>query len=129
MTDLVTVINQTAKAKEIYESLWLGQYGSYKASDRGNLNKLDVYETMFLIENGMLRLTNINKKKLIEELKSRHSHFSLLYSVYKDWRQNGYVVKTGFKFGTHFRIYFPGAKPFKAENGDCVTSGKAGGEG
>ena len=122
MTDLVTVINQTAKAKEIYESLWLGQYGSYKASDRGNLNKLDVYETMFLIENGMLRLTNINKKKLIEELKSRHSYFSLLYSVYKDWRQNGYVVKTGFKFGTHFRIYFPGAKPFKAENGDWVHS-------
>ncbi len=122
ITDLVTVINRTEKAKEIYESFWFGQYGSYKASDRGNLNKLDVYETLFLIENGQLRLTNINKKRLIGELKSRHGQFGLLYSVYKDWRKNGYVVKTGFKFGTHFRIYFPGAKPFKAENGEWAHS-------
>ena len=39
-----------------------------------------------------------------------------LYEVYEDWRMNGYVVKTGFKFGTHFRIYFPGASP--AASGD-----------
>ena len=33
------------------------------------------------------------------------------YNVYEDWRLKGYVVKTGFKFGSHFRIYFPGASP------------------
>jgi tRNA splicing endonuclease len=33
--------------------------------------------------------------------------------VYEDWRLNGYIIKTGFKFGSHFRIYFPGASPSK----------------
>ena len=39
-----------------------------------------------------------------------------MYSVYEDWRSRGYVVKTGFKFGTHFRIYFPGASPVRSED-------------
>ena len=38
-----------------------------------------------------------------------------MYSVYEDWRLRGYIVKTGFKFGTHFRIYFPGASPIRDE--------------
>jgi len=38
-----------------------------------------------------------------------------MYAVYEDWRKRGYVVKTGFKFGTHFRIYFPGASPVKED--------------
>jgi tRNA splicing endonuclease len=39
-----------------------------------------------------------------------------MYSVYEDWRKRGYIVKTGFKFGTHFRIYFPGASPVRTED-------------
>ncbi len=27
------------------------------------------------------------------------------YNVYRDLRSKGYVVKTGFKFGVHFRVY------------------------
>jgi tRNA splicing endonuclease len=34
-----------------------------------------------------------------------------MYQVYEDWRLRGYVLKTGFKFGTHFRLYLPGASP------------------
>lgn len=36
-----------------------------------------------------------------------------MYDVYEDWRLRGFVFKTGFKFGTHFRVYFPGASPLK----------------
>ena len=122
MTDLVTVVNQAEEAKNIYESLWFGQYGSYKAPDRGHLNKLDIYEALFLAENSILDIENITEAALKKELAKKYGYFPLLYSVYRDWRKNGYVVKTGFKFGTHFRIYFPGARPFKANNSSWVHS-------
>ena len=33
------------------------------------------------------------------------SDFDLKFSVYRDLRDKSLVVKTGFKFGTHFRVY------------------------
>jgi tRNA-intron endonuclease, archaea type len=121
-TDLMPIIDEKEKGKELYEKSWFGQYGAYKAADRGQLNKLDVYETLFLIEEGMLSLDNITKQGLIDTATARRSDFPRLYEVYKDWRSKGYVIKTGFKFGTHFRLYFPGARPVKEEAKDWVHS-------
>ncbi|MGC8538348.1 MAG: tRNA-intron lyase [Candidatus Micrarchaeia archaeon] len=115
-SDLLTIIEDKEKGREIYEQLWFGQYGSYKAADRGQLNKLDIYETLFLIDHHVLSLKNITKGGLVKAATARRHDFLKLYSVYKDWREKGYVLKTGFKFGTHFRIYFPGAQPIKNEN-------------
>jgi tRNA intron endonuclease, N-terminal domain. len=50
--DLTVIIDDQKKGKEIYDKFWLGQYGTYKASDRGILNKLDIYEAVFLIDKG-----------------------------------------------------------------------------
>ncbi|MGC8587351.1 MAG: tRNA-intron lyase [Candidatus Micrarchaeia archaeon] len=115
-SDLLVILEDKEKGKELYENQWFGQYGSYKAADRGQLNKLDVFEALYLIESKILQLKNATKRELIEKAKARHTDFMKLYEVYKDWRTNGYVVKTGFKFGTHFRIYFPGARPIKDDN-------------
>ena len=46
----------------------------------------------------------------------RRSDSQKLYDVYRDWRSKGYVIKSGFKFGTHFRVYFPGASPVKSDS-------------
>lgn len=121
-TDLTTIIDDKEKGREIYDTLWFGQYGSYKAAERGQLNKLDIYESLFLIENGVLTLDNITKRELVEHAVSRRKEFLKLYEVYKDWREKGYVIKTGFKFGTHFRVYFPGAKPTKDGNNYWIHS-------
>ncbi len=110
--DMISIIN-SEDGKKIYFDYWFGQYGTYKLSERGILNKLDIYETVYLIENKILTIKNITKKQIIETAMKRRSDFVKLYSVYKDWRDKGYIIKTGFKFGTHFRIYFPGAKPIK----------------
>ncbi len=115
-SDLTTIIDDCEKGKDIYESLWFGQYGSYKASDRGKLNKLDIYETVFLMSKNTLTLQNTDKKEVIRLATSRRKDFNRLYGVYSDWREKGYVIKTGFKFGTHFRVYFPGARPVKSES-------------
>ncbi len=72
------------------------------------LNKLDIYETLFLIDNGALDVSNITRKQIVEVADKRRPDFQKLYEVYSDWRSKGYVIKTGFKFGTHFRLYFPG---------------------
>jgi tRNA-intron endonuclease, archaea type len=120
-TDLMSIIDDE-KGKEIYENLWFGQYGSYKAADRGQLNKLDVYETLFLLEKKVLTLENMSRKGLMDLATARRSDFKDLYMVYKDWRERGFVIKTGFKFGTHFRVYFPGAKPVNPGSAEWVHS-------
>ncbi len=119
--DLVTVVGSGGAGREIYSDYWFGQYGTYKASDRGVLNKLDIYETLFLVDSRVLGVEGYSRSDLFDMAVKRRSDFPKLYSVYSDWRSNGYVAKTGFKFGTHFRIYFPGARP-KGEGNSWVHS-------
>jgi tRNA-intron endonuclease len=120
--DMTAIIDDPKKGKEIYEEHWFGQYGTYKVSERGILNKLDIYETVFLMEKGILKIKNYTKKEISDIAQARRPDFSKLYEVYHDWREKGYIVKTGFKFGTHFRIYFPGAQPMK--NGETRSHSK-----
>jgi tRNA-intron endonuclease len=111
--DGVSVIDDP-KSVELYNEYWLGQYGSYKAHHRGKLLKLDQYETLFLAKNFGLKVEyekELSLEELTEILKNENKDFIPMYEVYEDWRLRGYVLKSGFKFGTHFRIYFPGAKP------------------
>ncbi len=108
--DLMSIIDDNQAGQALYESDWFGQYGTYKAKKHGQLLKLDAYETLFLMRHGNYKL-NVKEKKLIDEAQKRRSDFLSLYEVYEDWRLRGFVLKTGFKFGTHFRLYFPGAKP------------------
>jgi len=111
--DLITIIESKKEGKELYDKHWFGQYGTYKASDKGILNKLDVYEALFLLNKGALKVENASKGEIVSTATKRRPDFQKMYDVYADWREKGYVVKTGFKFGTHFRIYFPGAKPMQ----------------
>lgn len=113
---LTTIVDDKIGGKDIYDNFWFGQYGTYKASDRGMLNKFDIYETIFLIERNCLNISNKTKKEILKVASDRRKDFIKLYAVYKDWRDRGYVIKTGFKFGTHFRVYFPGVRPIKDEN-------------
>ncbi len=83
------------KAINLYRKYWLGQYLSYKRK-RGEGMFFDHYEAYYLKEKGSIK----------EEI-SRPSY----YEYYKEWRDCGYVVKSGFKFGALFRIYEPGTTP------------------
>jgi len=111
--DLMCIIDEEKEARQIYERGWFGQFGAYKAEKRGCLGKLDIYEALFLSKHASLTLQNSTSKKAHAAALKRHPYFNQLYEVYEDWRLNGFILKTGFKFGTHFRIYFPGATPLK----------------
>jgi tRNA-intron endonuclease len=108
--DLMTVIDDDEAGTWLYENGWFGQQGTYKAKKHGRFLKLDAYETLFLMRHCGLEL-NVKEKRLVEEATKRRPDFLALYEVYEDWRLRGCVLKTGFKFGTHFRLYFPGAGP------------------
>ncbi len=115
-TDLITLVDDEQAGKELYERYWIGQFGTYKAAHRGRISKLDIYETIYLLKHGDLRLTNATLAQVEKAADRRMRFFGDMYSVYEDWRKRGYIVKTGFKFGTHFRIYFPGASPVRSED-------------
>lgn len=68
---------------------WFGQYGKYKENKYKDGVIFDQYESYFLSEKG-----------IIDYYKKPTS-----YELYKDWREAGYIVKTGFKYGSLFRIY------------------------
>ncbi|MCX6773134.1 MAG: tRNA-intron lyase [Candidatus Micrarchaeota archaeon] len=114
--DLWSIIDDEPVGKELYERYWLGQFGSYKAEQRGKLSKLDAYETLFLVRHAGMHLENAKEADVIRAARKQHKDFLHLYSVYEDWRLHGYVLKTGFKFGTHFRLYMPGASPVREGN-------------
>lgn len=114
--DLLTLVDDEVVSKELYEKDWIGQFGTYKASHRGRIGKLDIFETLYLLKNSNLKVKNINSDEIESIAKKRIKFFQDMFLVYTDWRKRGYIVKTGFKFGTHFRIYFPGASPLKEDS-------------
>ncbi len=139
--DLMCIIDNNEEGLILYDKYWFGQFGTYKANKHGQFLKLDAYETLFLSKFGNLKITlpeemskaQLNReskyqsleaelekkgqkldneqKRLVYELVKRRSDFLSLYEVYEDLRLKGFVLKTGFKFGTHFRLYMPGALP------------------
>lgn len=114
--DLWSIVDDEIVGKELYERYWFGQFGSYKAEQRGKLSKLDIYETLFLLRHAKMHIENSSEQLIIKAAKRQHKYFLSLYDVYEDWRLHGFVLKTGFKFGTHFRLYFPGASPVRAND-------------
>ncbi len=114
--DLMSIVDDAEVGGELYRDYWIGQMGTYKAPHRGSISKLDVFETLLLMDAGKLELGNAKRKDVFSNAKKRIEYFEDMNNVYQEWRDAGYVVKTGFKFGTHFRIYLPGAGPEKGKD-------------
>ncbi|MFW5902543.1 MAG: tRNA-intron lyase [archaeon] len=53
----------------------------------------------------------LEKENLRKQFTQRNKEFPRKYTVYKDLKDRGFCVKTGFKFGSHFRVYKRGEKP------------------
>ncbi len=117
---LFSILDDDSEGRKMFEDYWLGQYGVYK-QERGRIHKLDFFETVFLAKNcGMQVVDGRTGKKtthidIMKEIIKKREYAKELYEVYEEWRMKAYVVKTGFKFGSHFRIYFPGASPVKSD--------------
>ncbi len=117
---LFSIVDDTEVGRRLFEELWIGQVGVYK-QDRGDIPKLNFFETVFAAKHLGMGIINADTGKeekhntVMKEVTSKREYAKQLYETYEDWRLRGYVVKTGFKFGSHFRIYFPGASPVKSD--------------
>ena len=97
-------------------ALW-DEVASEKLHHRGFYGKvvggrlqLSLVESAYLREKGAISITDRERNPLnLEEFKKRarnvEEDFDAKYQVYKDLRDKGLVAKTGFKFGSHFRVY------------------------
>lgn len=108
------------EARKFFEEHWFGQWGVYKNVERGNMLTLDAIETLYLAKKGaevreLSTNERLNFEDVLKETEQRIPYASRMLEVYEDWRDKGFILKTGFKFGTHFRIYFPGARPVGAK--------------
>ena len=72
-------------------------------------------EVLFLAEKGKMSVFSKKKglsfKELMKKAYNIDKRISLKYSVFKDLRVKGYVVKTALKFGADFRVYERGSSP------------------
>lgn len=87
----------------------LHEQGFYGQPVGGRL-QLSLVESAYLLDRGLTQLADRSGANLdIEDFKERartiEQDFDLKYRVYKDLRDRNLVVKTGFKFGSHFRVY------------------------
>ncbi len=99
------VIVWDAKASETLYAR--GFYGKMLDSER---LQLSLVESLYLFSRGVITVRDRNGKvfsfdEFIEKASEIESSFLRKYSGYKNLRDSGHVVKTGFKFGTNFRVY------------------------
>jgi tRNA-intron endonuclease len=79
----------------------------YKNHFYGTLTKegwllLSLVEAAYLMKKGLLEM---KFEQFIEYATSLEDDFMNKYAVYADLMERGLIVKTGFKFGSHFRVY------------------------
>ncbi len=92
-------------SKTLYENGFFG-----KPLDNERL-QLSLVESAYLLEKGIVEIKNGTSGDTmdIDEFSGMSASidpdFTRKYSTYVDLRSKGFVAKTGFKFGTHFRVY------------------------
>jgi len=80
--------------------------------------ELDLVEATYLVEKEKLKVfvkgakkkKNVSFKELMEIGNEKVNGFHPQFIVFRDLRERGYLVKTGYKFGAHFRLYERGVK-------------------
>lgn len=96
------------KDSRAFSTLVKKGYGS-KAEGRVELSLI---EALYLMDRGWVTVESGGGTVSYSELLSSLDEGELLqYKVYRDLRERGYVAKTGFKFGAHFRVYERGEYP------------------
>lgn len=83
--------------------------GFYGKLSKGVL-QLSIIEACYLIEKGELKVSDregnhMDVGQLTDYGRKNQDEFDLRMKAYVDLRNRGLVVKTGFKYGTHFRVY------------------------
>jgi tRNA-intron endonuclease len=73
-------------------------------------------EITHLLDRGLIDVEE-SFEEVYDFFNENDSDFVQKYAAYSDLRERGLIVKTGFKFGAHFRVYSRGVNPYKQDKG------------
>jgi tRNA-intron endonuclease len=104
------VTESSNEAREMYNQ---SRYGTLLPNGKVQLSLL---EALYLVEKKKIivadkRNKEIDFEKLLKKAQRTDKRFRTRYSVFKDIRNRGYIIKTALKFGADFRVYARGIKP------------------
>jgi tRNA-intron endonuclease len=102
LQDRVLIFNESI-AQKLHEQEFFG-----KRFGKGL--QISLVEALYLVKKIMLNIKSTTGKKLSEKSFEKHIRriqpdIAKRYEVYCDLKKQGLIVKTGFKFGNHFRAY------------------------
>ncbi len=107
------VIPNPQEGMSIYKSGFYGKpLGIAKPKKEEDIKRpleISLIEGLYLLKKGKIEVYNIDNKMNENDLekyaKSIINRFDILYAVYEDLRNKGFVVRSGIKFGADFAIY------------------------
>ena len=106
------MIRDREVGKELFEQ---GFYGNLADNEL----TVSLLEAIHLMDTGVLEVYDddrrMDKEELLRIARSHQKDFDPRYKVYKDLKERRLCVKTGYKFGTHFRAYERDPNRFHAE--------------
>ncbi len=111
----VVIVMDPDRANRFY------QRGCYGKPLSGGRLQLSPVEALYLVENGKIIIEDQKGNKLdfetlMKKFAKTDPEFRLKYVTYADLRSRGYIVRTGLKFGAHFRVYDRGDRPGEAHS-------------
>ena len=97
-------------ARELYNQ---SRYGTLLENGKVQLSLIEAF---YLMEKGTIEIYRSKSRKFdadsfSKKAKRLEPNFRVRYSVFKDIRNRGYIIKTALKFGADFRVYDRGVKP------------------
>jgi len=93
---VVSDLNEEAKA--LHSRYFFGR-------PLGSLLHLSLIEAGYLMEKEVMEIQGLGLSEFLERSQEIQGDFNARYSAYSALRERGLRVKTGFKYGTHFRAY------------------------
>lgn len=96
--------------EEVHNEIYYGKF-------QDDYLELSPVEAMHLVDREIIEVfqddQELDREELWDIFVERDEEFDFKYKVYDDLRERGYIVKSGFKFGAHFRVYPRGVNPYK----------------
>ncbi len=104
------ITEDSDRARNLYN-----QSGYGKVLDNNKI-QLSLLEGLYLMEREKIRVEDqdgntIEYDEFMKKAQEVEPKFWVRYSVFKDIRKRGYIIKTALKFGADFRVYDRGIKP------------------
>lgn len=108
--DTRVLVRDEEDAEEVFEEHYYGKYND-------EVLELSLVEAYHLMDRELLKVKQsgeqLSKDEALEKFADEDPEFYHKLQAYSDLRERGFIVKTGFKFGAHFRVYPRGVNPYE----------------